>query len=223
MVDPFPTPEEEATLLCKEDEPSEVPGPTPRHLEIPRFVEPAEQTTTAATSAAPYLASESCSCPSWKGKKLWEWIGTDPNNSSQWVQAYLERDNRLPEWWKEFCPLVHSIDGHCNDAKVKSLAHQQAVAFCLPAIQKEVHGTWIAPSCLAALGRKEYLAPKDMRITWDFQEVQREEMVALAIVLQKCAIWARASPNKKGLHPLRSWPCCQECDHCHPQVFSGLR
>ena len=38
---PSPTPEEEPTLLGKEDEPSEAPGPSPRHLGIPRFVQPA--------------------------------------------------------------------------------------------------------------------------------------------------------------------------------------
>ena len=63
------------------------------------------------------------------------------------------------------------MDGCYDDAKVKSLAHQQAVAFHLPAIQKEVHGTGAAPSCLAVIGRREYLASKDPRITWGYQEV----------------------------------------------------
>ena len=52
--------------------------PYPRYLEIPRFVEPAEQTTTPVTSAAPCLTSEPYSCPSQKGKKLWEGIDVDP-------------------------------------------------------------------------------------------------------------------------------------------------
>ena len=138
---PSSTPEEEAALLGKEDEPSEVPGSIPRHLEIPRFVEPTEQTTAPVTSTAPCLMPKSHSHPSWKGKKLWEGITIDPNNLSKWVQAYLERDSRLPEWWKEFHPLVCSADGHCNEAKVKNLAHWQAAAFHLPATQKELHDT----------------------------------------------------------------------------------
>ena len=83
----------------------------------------------------------------------------------------------------------------CDVAKVKSLACQQAAAFHLPVTQKEVHGYWTTPPCLAVLGKREYLAPKDHRIMWDYQEVWREEMVVLAIVLQKCANHARASPN----------------------------
>ena len=76
---PSPTPEEETALLGKGDGPSGVPGPTPRHAEIPRFVEPAEQTTASVSSAVPH------SCPSWKGKKSWEGIDVNPNNHSQWV------------------------------------------------------------------------------------------------------------------------------------------
>ena len=76
---PFPTPEEETILLGKEDEPLGVPDPIPRQVEIPRFVEPAEWTTTPVTSTVP------CNCPSWKGKKSWEGIDIDPNNSSQGV------------------------------------------------------------------------------------------------------------------------------------------
>ena len=105
---PSPTLEEEASLLGKEDEPSEVSGPIPGHLGISRFVEPAEKITAPVTSTAPCLVSGPCSCPSLKGKKLWEKIDIDPNNPSQWVQAYMVRDNRLPEWWKEFHPLVCS-------------------------------------------------------------------------------------------------------------------
>ena len=43
---PFLMPEEETSFLGKGDGRLEVPGPTPRHSEIPRFIEPAEQTTT---------------------------------------------------------------------------------------------------------------------------------------------------------------------------------
>ena len=125
---PFPT-SEEAILLCEEDEPAEVSGPTPRHLEIPRYIEPAEWTTTPVTSTVPHLEQEAHCHPSQKGKSLWRGIDVDPNKPDWCVQAYLERDNRLPKWWKEFHPLVHSVDGHCDDAQVKILAHWQAVAY----------------------------------------------------------------------------------------------
>ena len=185
---PSPTPEEETALLGEEDGPSGVPGPTPRHSEIPRLVEPAEQTTPPVTSTVFH------SHPSWKGKKLWEGIDIDLNKPGKWIQAYLERDSRLPEWWKEFHPLVHSTDGHCDDTKVKSLTCQQAAAFHLSATQKEVHIVVITPSCLAVLGKKGYLVPKDAGITWDYWEVWREETVVLAIVFQRCVIHAGASP-----------------------------
>ena len=87
------------------------------------------------------------------------------------------------------------MDRHCDNAKVKSLACWQAVTFHLLATQKKVHSTWITPPCLAALGRKEYLALEDPRITQECQEVQKEETVVLAIVLQRCAIHAGASPS----------------------------
>ena len=75
------------------------------------------------------------------------------------------------------------------------MAHQQAVAFHLPAAPQKVHSTWITPTFLAVLGRKEYLVIVDPRVTHDYHEVQREEMVLLTVVLQRCAIHAGASPN----------------------------
>ena len=45
------------------------------------------------------------------------------------------------------------------------------------------------------LGGKEYLSPIDPRITQDYWEVWRKETVVLAIVLQRCAIHAEASPD----------------------------
>ena len=107
----------------------------------------------------------------------------------------MGRDNRLPEWWEEFHPLVHSMDGHCKDAQVRKYGLLASCGLCLPTTQKELHSTWIASSCLAVLGRKEYLGSKDPRITWDYWEVQRGESVVLATVLQRCVIHARASPD----------------------------
>ena len=186
---PSPTPEEETTLLGKGNGLSGAQGPAPLQAEIPSFIEPAEQTTAPVTSTVPH------SCPSLKTEESWEKIDINPNNSGQWVQAYLERDSQLPEWWEEFCPLVCSTDRHCDDTQAKNMACQQAVAFCLVAAQKKVHGAWITPPCLSVLKRKEYLRPNEPWITQDYWEVQKEETVMLAIVLQWCAISVKAPPD----------------------------
>ena len=86
-----PTVEEEATLLGKGHELLGVPGPAPQQVKIPMFIEHAEWTTAPVASTAPH------SHPSSKGKKSWEGIDIDPNNNGQWVHAYLEKDNWLPE------------------------------------------------------------------------------------------------------------------------------
>ena len=72
------------------------------------------------------------------------------------------------------------------------MACLQAVVFCLPATQKKVHGAWLAQPCLSELKREEYLGPKDPQLTQDYQEVQQEKTITLAIVLQWCTMWARA-------------------------------
>ena len=150
---PLPTLEEETALLSDEDEPAE---------------EPTEWTTTPVTPASSCPASILHSCPSQKGEKL-ERIDVNPNNSSQWIQDHMKRDGRIPYWWEEFHPLDHSPDGHHDDAKVKTLAHLQAMAFCMPAAQKEVHVYWSTPPCLGVLGKREYLPSRDPRITWDYR------------------------------------------------------
>ena len=162
---PFPTPEEEAALPGKENDPSEAPGPSLRHSGIPRLVETAEQTTTPVMPALSCLASKPCSYPSQKGKMLGKGTDVNHNKSSQWVQAYMDRDDRTPDLWKEFCPLDSSVDGSCDDAKVKTLACLQAVAFHVPATQKKVHGYRTTPPCLTVLGKREYLPPRYPRIT----------------------------------------------------------
>ena len=118
-----PTPEEETTLLGEGDGFSGAPGPAPLQGDIPRFVEPAEWITTPVTFTVLH------SHPSFKREGSWKGIDVNPNNSGQWVHAYLERDNWLPEWWEEFHPLVCSMDRCCNDVQAKNMAHQQAVAF----------------------------------------------------------------------------------------------
>ena len=156
---PPSTPEEDTALLVKGNGLSGAPGPAPLQAEIPRFVEPANQTTTLVTSTVPH------SCPSLKREYSREGIDVDPNNSGEWIHAYLERDSWLPEWWEKFHPLVHSIDGHCDDAQAKTIACQQAVDFCLLAAQKKVYDAWITQPYLSVLKRKEYLGSKDPQKT----------------------------------------------------------
>ena len=187
---PSPTPEEEISLLSEGDGPLGVPGPTPRYAEIPRFVEPAEWTTTPVTSTVP------CSCPSWKGKKSWEGIDINPNNSGQWVQAYLERDNRLPlpEWWEEFCLLSTLWMGVVMIPKLK---YGLPGSCGLPPTSHPEGSAWHLdhPTLPGSARKKRIFCASRLRVTQNYQEVQREEMVALAIVLQMCAICAGASPN----------------------------
>ena len=186
---PSPTLEEESILLGEENGLSGVPVPAPLQAEIPRFVEPAEWTTTLVTSTVPH------SCPSLKRDKSQEGTEISANNSGWWVHTYLEKNNRLLEWWEEFHSLVYSMDGCCNDAQAKNMACQQPVAFHLPATQKEVYGAWTTPLCLSVLRRKEYLGSKDPQMTQDYWVVLREETIILAIILQQCTIHARAPPD----------------------------
>ena len=185
-----PTPEEEAALLNKEDAPATVSDPSPRPLEIPRLIEPGEWATTPTASAKPQFAPKPHCHPLKREKKLWRAIGIDTNNHSRWVHSYMEKDDCLPRWWEEFCPLVCSTNGHCDDASVMRMACQQAAAFHLPATQIEAYGEWTAPPCLASLGRREYLTPRDSKSTRDYTDVQMEEIVALVMALQRCVIHA---------------------------------
>ena len=153
--EPSPTPEEETALLTRGDELSGAPGPTPQHAKDPKLIELAKQTATPVTATEPHHH------PSLRRGKSWEGINVDPSNTSQWVSIYLKKDRWLPECWEEFHPQTHSADRCCNDTLAKYMAHQQAVAFHLPTTQKEVHGTWLAPSSLSELKREEYLGPKD--------------------------------------------------------------
>ena len=186
---PSPTPEEEASLMGEGDGSLGAPGSDHLQVEISRFIEPAKWTTTPVTSTALHCY------PSLKREQSWEGIDVNPNNTSQWVCTYLKKDSQFPEWWEEFWPLTHSAWGWCNEAQAKNMAHQQTVLFCLSATHKKVHGTWLAPTYLAQLKRKEYLGPKDPWLTWDYQEVWKEETIMLAIVLQQCAIWAGVPPD----------------------------
>ena len=52
-----------------------------------------------------------------------------------------------------------------------------------------------SPTLPGSARRKEYLAQVDLRMTWNYWEVWREETLVLAIVLQRCVIHAGASQN----------------------------
>ena len=73
-----PTPEEEATLLGKEIKLPKVPGSPPWQLEIPRFVEPAKQSTTPSASYPSPAPQPSC-LPSGKAKKSQQGKEADPD------------------------------------------------------------------------------------------------------------------------------------------------
>ena len=59
----------------------------------------------------------------------------------------------------------------------------------LPATQQVVHSAWLVPPSLADLKRKEYLGPKDPWLTEDYQKLQKEETIALAVILLQYTIW----------------------------------
>ena len=166
---PSPTLEQEATLLGGGEGPSRAPGPAPPPVKNPWFVEPDKQTTAPVASTTP------CHHPSLKKRKSWDGIDIDPNHTGQWVSTYLKKDNQLPQWWEEIWSLLHIADECCRDNQAQHMACQEAAAFCLPATQKAVYNTRLAPTSPVELGRKEYLGPKDPQQTRDYQKVWKEE------------------------------------------------
>ena len=91
---PSSTPEEKTTLLGEGNGLTGAPVPAALQAEIPRFIEPAKQTTTPVTSTVPH------SHPSLKREESWEGIDVNSNNSGPWVHAYLKRNCWLPGWWE---------------------------------------------------------------------------------------------------------------------------
>ena len=197
-----PTPEEEATLLgdikpnikhkikqeikCKIEPPQIL-----EQLEICEQVQPAEWTPTS-TAFLQSSSSQPSNIPSQKAKKLEERAtGAYTISAYQWVWAYLEENYRVPKWWREFW----SLPKHPCDPAIQKLACQQAVPLWIPATQLKEDGLWIASSCLEVLGRRKYLPPKDFQGSHDYQEVRREETVALALALQSCAMWSGMPPG----------------------------
>ena len=127
-----PTPEEEAALLGDikhKIEPSQVPEP----LEVCEQVQSAEQ-TAAPTASHPSPSFLTRSSPFPEGKEV-------PGKSNQcrcnqWVKAYLEENDRVPKWWREFQCLLW----YPSDSLIQNLAHKQVTAFWLPTVQLEKDG-----------------------------------------------------------------------------------
>ena len=99
-------------------------------------------------------------------------------------QGYLKEDDRVPKWWREFPCLLQCP----SDSLVQKLAHHQAMASWLPTTQLEKNRWWTVPPCLEVLGWRKYLPPKDFHWSHDYQEVRKEEMAAMTVALQSCAV-----------------------------------
>ena len=171
-----PTPEEEAALLGKEIKLPPVPGSSP---------EPAEQSTAlSASSPSPIPQSNCYSSP--KAKESWRGIDANPNHPSRWVCFYLQENDRVPEWWREFQLLICSLDESFGNILAQRIACQQATAFRLQATQLEWDGSWTAPPCLESLEWRDYLPPAVFRGAQDYWVVQAKETVVLTKTLQRC-------------------------------------
>ena len=82
--------------------------------------------------------------------------------------------------------LVHSLL-RLDDIQVKELACWQAAAFS-PATQLEKSSWWTTPLYLGVLGLKDFLPLTEVQGIQDIQMVRQEEMVALALALQRFSI-----------------------------------
>ena len=52
-----------------------------------------------------------------------------------------------------------------------------------------------APPCLEVLGLRKYHPQKDLQGSCNYQEVQKEDTIALAVALQSCAVQSGTSPG----------------------------
>ena len=188
------TPEEEAILLHGEIKVSQVPGSHPEWLEIPSFVEPANQSTTHSASSPSLTPQPSC-LPSGKVEKPWQGMEAGANSPQSWVSLYLQEHYRVLEWWREFWSLLHSKNKCVSDIQAQGLAVQQATAFRLPATQLKKESSLANPPCLGVLGCRDYLPSKDFKGTQDYWVMQYKEMVALVMALQRCTIHSRTPPG----------------------------
>ena len=151
-----PTPEEEAVLLGKEIKWPPVPGSSP---------EPAEGGTTSSASSPPPTHQSNCyTYP--KAMESWREIDADPNNPSRWVCFYLQENDRVPKWCREFQPLICSPHKSFTDVPVQIMGCQHAVPFRQPATQLEWGGSWTTLPCLGLLDWRDFPSPKRFQGSW---------------------------------------------------------
>ena len=133
--------------------------------------------------------------PPQRQRGLGRGIDADPNSPSRWVCFYLQENDRVPEWWREFQLLIPSLDESFGNVPVQRMTCQQAMAFRLPATQLEWDGSWTTPPCLGSLEQRDFLPLKDFKGAQDYWVVWAEETVALAKALQRCAVHSGMPPG----------------------------
>ena len=165
----FPT-LEEAVLLSKEPKATAIP----EHPEISEPPEASEQIDTQSTgstkqtdalspSPPPSPAPQPNCHPSKRAKKAQrETLGLNPNQAGEWVHSYMQKNERVPKWWREFWSLLCSKDECFGNVQVKGMTHWQVAAFWVP--PAHMAG---GPLCLAwvCLGKKT-TSPKMSSRDW---------------------------------------------------------
>ena len=136
-----PAPEEEATLLGKVELTQ-----VPEQLEDHELAHPAEWTAICAASPPSPPSQPSC-LTSQKAKKSQQGIEANTASAGQWICAYLEENDMVPKWWREFQCLFQCP----SDSPIQRLACQQATAFWLAVTQQKKHGWWTTLPCLEVL------------------------------------------------------------------------
>ena len=132
--------EEEAIFLGEEPELLEAPEAAaflPECLEIPGPTEPTKQINDPTTPALPSTTPQPYSHPSQKAKKPWRETEAKPNHTGKWVHSYVQRNEWVPNWWKEFQSLLCTKDKCFRNVQVKGQVCQQAMTFRLSAAQLE--------------------------------------------------------------------------------------
>ena len=137
--------EEEATLLEEEHKPLEsleAAASLPECLKTPKSAEATEQINNLSTAAPSSPTPKFCHHSSQKAKKSWWGIEANSSLTSGWIQSYIDKNKRVPNWWREFQSILCSRDEPCTNIKVKEIVHQQAAALRLPSSQLDKE--WLA-------------------------------------------------------------------------------
>ena len=125
--------------------------------------------------------------PSQKAKKSQQGIKANTTSAGQWICVYLEENDRVPKWWREFQCLLHSKDQCPGDSPIQRMAptSHSLVASCHTAKEG-----WLVdhPTLSWDIGAEGLSSLKDFHGTHDYSEVRREEMITLAMALQRCAV-----------------------------------